>query len=122
MSTPAIDGMIADLWPNLAAAQDAHHAAHGVYFQCLWTHEAAPDTDAAPDLQGITPAGQAEVPTDWLPQLIRARLSVDTYGQPDGWTLTAQAIVDGQTVLRRCDCGIDGTRSCEWQVPQVAPD
>jgi hypothetical protein len=44
-------------------------------------------------------------------------LTVDTYGKPEGWTVTLE--VDGW--FRCIDCGVDATRSSEWQAYPPAP-
>jgi hypothetical protein len=44
-------------------------------------------------------------------------MRIDTYGKPDGWTMTLQASIDGEVWQRSIDCGVNTSRSTAWAVP-----
>jgi hypothetical protein len=44
-----------------------------------------------------------------------------TYGKPDGWTLTMQAIIEGELWECCVDCGVDASRSRPWAVVVEPP-
>jgi len=42
-------------------------------------------------------------------------VKIDTYGKPDGWTMTLQATIDGGLWERAIDNGTDPSRSSDWR-------
>lgn len=114
-TTEQIDAVLATLWPGVVAQQDAYFASSGSYYQMLWTHSAPPSEMTAPDNLHARPTDQPGVPVSGLPAAMRSRMRIDTYGQPAGWTMTLQAVVDGALWSRSIDCGVDGARSSAWQ-------
>ena len=58
---------------------------------------------------------QPASPIQGLPATMRSRMRIDTYGKPDGWTVTLQASIDGELWQRSIDCGTDSSRNAEWQ-------
>jgi hypothetical protein len=47
-------------------------------------------------------------------------MRIDTYGKPDGWTLTLQAQIEGSLWQRSIDCGTDSSRSKPWTEEPLA--
>lgn len=117
-----IDATLAALLPAVAQQQDGYFATHGVYYQMLWTHAQPPTEPAAPDNLAALPIGQAAGTVAGLPGLMRSRMKIDTYGKPDGWTLTLQASIDGEVWQRSVDCGVNPSRSAAWAVPGPLPE
>lgn len=118
-----IDAAVTALWPLVVAQQDAYLAVHGCYYQMLWTHSETPSEPTPPDALDERPTDQPATTIRGLPSAMRARLRIDTYGQPVGWTMTLQARIDGEVWQRAIDCGVDATRSMEWTLmpqPQEA--
>ena len=115
-ATDQIDAVASALWPGVVAQQGAYHAASGAYYQMLWTHSEPPSVAAAPDSLAQRPSDQPASPIQGLPATMRSRMRIDTYGKPDGWTLTLQAIINGQVWQRSIDCGVDAARSAGWEV------
>ena len=113
-TTDQIDAVVSALWNGVVTQQDAYHAATGAYYQMLWTHNEPPSEATAPDSLGERPTDQPASPIQGLPAAMRSRMRIDTYGKPDGWTLTLQAQIDGSIWQRSIDCGADPTRSREW--------
>jgi hypothetical protein len=111
-----IDGTLSMLWPSVVAQQDAYFAMSGCYYQMLWTHSAAPSGMASADNVDARPTDQAAFSIEGLPALMRSRFKIDTYGQPAGWTMTLEAVIDGVLWSRSVDCGVDDSRSTEWHV------
>ncbi len=121
-TTEQIDAVVAALWPGVVAQQAAYHAGNAGYYQMLWTHSAPPITATAPDSLHQRPTDQPASPIQGLPATMRSRMRIDTYGQPAGWTMTLQAIIDGALWQRSIDCGVDPSRSLAWAlVPQSQP-
>jgi len=114
-TTDQIDAVLAALWPGVVAQQDAYCAANGAYYQMLWTHSGPPFAATAPDRLGDRPTDQPVSPIQGLPAAMRSRMKIDTYGKPDGWTLTLQATIDGELWERSIDSGTDQSRSSDWQ-------
>jgi hypothetical protein len=112
--TDQIDAVVDALWPGVVAQQAGYHAANGAYYQMLWTHSEPPSTSTQPDSLGSRPTDQPASPIQGLPATMRSRMKIDTYGKPDGWTLTLEAQIDGVLWQRSIDCGADPTRSKEW--------
>jgi hypothetical protein len=112
--TDQIDAVASALWPGVVAQQAAYYAANGAYYQMLWTHSAPPSEPTAPDSLGARPTDQPASPIQGLPATMRSRMRIDTYGKPDGWTLTLEADIDGTLWQRSIDCGTDPSRSTEW--------
>ena len=115
-TTEQIDAVVSALWGEVAAQQDSYFVATGTYYQMLWTHSAPPSSASAPDSIGDRPTDQPAYPIHGLPQTMRSRMRIDTYGKPDGWTMTLQAMIDGELWERAIDCGIDQSRSASWHV------
>jgi hypothetical protein len=119
-TTEHIDAVAAALWAGVVAQQDAYHAASGVYYQLLWTHNEPPAAATAPDALDARPTDQPASPIQGLPQTMRSRMRIDTYGKPDGWTATLQATIDGEVWQRSIDCGTDPSRNAAWApLPQT---
>lgn len=113
-TTDAIDATVTALWPTVVAQQEAYRAAHGCYYQMLWTHTAVPSSYTAPDNLNARPTDQPPHPVSNLPATMRSRFKIDTYGDPDGWVMTLQTSDNGSTVSRIIDCGTDPTRTQAW--------
>ena len=120
-TTDQIDAVSTALWPGVVAQQNAYHAASGEYYQMLWTHSEPPAAAAAPDSLGERPTDQPASPIHGLPATMRSRMRIDTYGKPDGWTVTLQARIDGEVWQRSIDCGVDPSRSSGWSTLPPAP-
>ena len=118
-TTDQIDAVLVALWPGVVAQQDSYCAANGAYYQMLWTHSGPPSAATAPDRLGDRPTDQPASPIQGLPATMRSRMRIDTYGKPDGWTLTLQAIIDGVTWIRCIDCGVDASRNASWHVAET---
>jgi hypothetical protein len=117
-----IDATLAALLPAVAQQQGVYFATHGVYYQMLWTHKEPPTQPAPPDNLTALPIGQAAGTVAGLPGLMRSRMRIDTYGKPDGWTMTLQASVNGEVWQRSIDCGVNSIRSTAWVVPSLPPE
>lgn len=113
-TTDQIDSVVAALWPGVVAQQDAYREANGGYYQLLWTHSAAPSQPTPPDSLDERPTDQPASPIQGLPSTMRSRMRIDTYGKPDGWTMTLEAVIDGDLWRRSIDCGVDESRSQSW--------
>jgi hypothetical protein len=120
-TTDQIDAVSSALWAGVVAQQDGYHAANGAYYQMLWTHSEPPAASTAPDSLADRPTDQPASPIQGLPATMRSRMRIDTYGKPDGWTVTLQAEIDGEVWQRSIDCGTDASRSAEWAVLPPAP-
>lgn len=114
-TTDQIDATVSALWPGVVAQQDAYHATHGAYYQLLWTHAEPPSEATAPDSLADRPTDQPASPIQGLPATMRSRMRIDTYGQPAGWTMTLEAIIDGALWSRSVDCGVDPSRNANWR-------
>jgi hypothetical protein len=112
--TEQIDATLVALLPSVTQQQEAYFAEHGVYYQMLWTHSSPPAEATPPDSLAALPVGQAPATVAGLPATMRSRIRIDTYGKPDGWTLTMQASIDGAVWQRSVDCGVDASRSSGW--------
>lgn len=118
----AIDATVSALWPGVVAQQAAYYATHGGYYQMLWTHSEPPSQAMPPDSLEERPTDQPASPIQGLPATMRSRMRINTYGQPAGWTMTLQAVIDGELWQRSIDCGVDESRSQAWAlVPPPAP-
>jgi hypothetical protein len=115
-TTDQIDAVSSALWAGVVAQQDAYHAANGAYYQMLWTHSEPPAAATAPDSLDDRPTDQPASPIQGLPATMRSRMRIDTYGKPDGWTVTLQSEIDGEVWQRSIDCGTDASRSVAWAV------
>ena len=120
-TTDQIDAAVSALWPGVVAQQDAYRAQHGGYYQLLWTHSVAPSQPAPPDSLDERPTDQPASPIQGLPATMRSRMRIDTYGKPDGWTMTLQASIDCKVWQRSVDCGVDDSRSSAWAALPPAP-
>jgi hypothetical protein len=120
-TTNEIDAVLSFLWPGVAEQQNGYHAANGVYYQMLWTHSEPPAAATAPDSLEERPTDQPASPIQGLPAVMRSRMRIDTYGKPDGWTMTLEAVIDGKVWQRSIDCGVDPSRSSEWAALPPAP-
>jgi hypothetical protein len=121
-TTDQIDAAASALWAGVVFQQDAYRAANGAYYQMLWTHSEPPTAATAPDSLNERPTDQPASPIQGLPATMRSRMRIDTYGQPDGWTMTLEASIDGEVWQRSIDCGTDLGRNSEWQiVPLTVP-
>jgi hypothetical protein len=120
-ATDQIDAVSSALWAGVVAQQAAYHAANGAYYQMLWTHSEPPAAATAPDSLSDRPTDQPASPIQGLPATMRSRMRIDTYGKPDGWTVTLQASIDGEVWQRSIDCGTDPSRNAAWAVLPPAP-
>lgn len=120
-TTDQIDAVADALWAGVVAQQDGYYAANGAYYQMLWTHSEPPSEPTAPDSLGDRPTDQPASPIQGLPATMRSRMRIDTYGKPDGWTLTLEASIDGQVWSRSIECGTDPSRSTPWAVEAPSP-
>jgi len=116
-----IDAVVDALWPGVVAQQAGYHAANGAYYQMLWTHSEPPSEPTAPSSLDERPTDQPASPMQGLPATMRSRMRIDTYGKPDGWTLTLEADIDGTVWQRSIDCGTDPKRSTPWTVEAPSP-
>jgi hypothetical protein len=120
-TTDQIDAVSSALWAGVVAQQAVYHAANGAYYQMLWTHSEPPAAATAPDSLSDRPTDQAASPIQGLPATMRSRMRIDTYGKPDGWTMTLEAKIDGNVWTRSIDCGSDPSRNAAWAVLPPAP-
>jgi len=116
-----IDATVAALWAGVVAQQEGYFAANGGYYQMLWTHSEPPTEPTAPDSLDDRPTDQPASPVQGLPETMRSRLRIDTYGEPNGWTMKLQASIDGEVWQRSIDCGTDESRNAEWAVVPPPP-
>lgn len=121
-TTDQIDAVVAALWPGVVAQQSGFYSATGAYYQMLWTHDEPPLTATAPDTLADRPTDQPATPIQGLPATMRSRMRIDTYGKPDGWTMTLEASIDGEVWTRSIDCGIDPSRSVAWHAQETPPN
>ena len=120
-TTEQIDAVSSALWAGVVAQQNAYHAASGAFYQMLWTHSEPPAAATAPDSLDDRPTDQPASPIQGLPATMRSRMRIDTYGKPDGWTVTLQAEIDGEVWQRSIDCGVDPSRNQAWAALPPAP-
>ena len=121
-TTDQIDAVVAALWDGVVAQQQGYCNANGVYYQMLWTHREPPASSKAPDNLDESPTAQVAATIQGLPAIMRSRMRIDTYGKPDGWTMTLQASIDGEVWQRSIDCGVDPSRSAAWAVLPPLPE
>lgn len=119
-TTDQIDAVVSALWAGVVAQQDGYYETHGAYYQLLWTHAQPPSDSTSPDNLGERPTDQPASPIQGLPGSMRSRMRIDTYGEPSGWTMTLEAVIDGKTWSRSVDCGVDESRSQPWHAVAVA--
>jgi hypothetical protein len=116
-TTNQIDAVVDALWAGVVAQQAGYYAANAAYYQMLWTHSEPPASATAPDNLDARPTDQPASPIQGLPATMRSRMRIDTYGKPDGWTVTLEASIDGEVWQRSVDCGVDPSRSAAWAMP-----
>ena len=121
LTTDQIDAVVDALWTGVIAQQDAFHSASSAYYQMLWTHSHPPSAATAPDSLEDRPTDQPASPIQGLPETMRSRMRIDTYGQPAGWTLRLEASIDGEVWSRSIDCGTDDSRSAPWATESHSP-
>lgn len=120
-TTDQTDAVVSGLWPEVVAQQQDYYDAHGGYYQMLWTHTQPPSAATAADNMAARPTDQPASEIKGLPETMRSRMRIDTYGKPDGWTMTLQAVIDGQLWQRSVDCGSDQSRASAWHVVPPPP-
>jgi len=120
-TTQQIDAVVSALWPGVVAQQENYFAANAAYYQMLWTHSEPPSQPTAPDSLDNRPTDQPAAPIQGLPESMRSRMRIDTYGKPDGWAMTLQAMIDGEVWMRSIDSGVDPSRNAAWAVVQPPP-
>jgi hypothetical protein len=120
-TTEQIDEVLSAMWPGVVEQQSRYFSANKEHYQILWTHGSAPSSFTPPDSLGDRPTDQPASAVQGLPPLMRSRMRIDTYGEPHGWTLTLEAMIDGQLWSRSIDCGVDPSRSMSWRVV-IPPD
>lgn len=127
-TTDQISAAMSSLWPLVQRQQETYLSANGCYYQLLWTHATPPTAPTPPDNLDKTPTYEQPADVVGLPAVMRSRIRIDTYGKPDGWTLTMQAIIEGELWECCVDCGVDSSRSRPWAVvvepppsPQATP-
>lgn len=113
-TTDQIDSTVSALWEAVVAQQAGYHAVKGAYYQMLWTHNDPPAAATAPDNLTARPTDQPASPIHGLPATMRSRMRIDTYGKPDGWTMTLEAVIGGRLWSRSVDCGVDAGRNVPW--------
>ena len=122
-----IDNWLTPRWVWLRGKQDDYFAAHGQYFQGLWTHtNEVEQTDA---LDGDTIADNLDSkptdrPHDWRDAVgnaldalpIPARLRLDVYDGPlgQGWLATLQVKYQGNIYQRSKQVGPETWRTVDW--------
>jgi hypothetical protein len=114
-TTDSIDAVVNALWQGVAAQQDSYFAAHGVYYQLMWTHKQPPSSPSAPDNLSQRPTDQPAASFQGLPPTMRSRMKIDNYGKPDGWIMTLETVIDGVTWTKCIDCGTDVSRNQGWK-------
>jgi hypothetical protein len=120
-TTEQISAAMSSLWPLVQRQQETYLSANGCYYQLLWTHEEPPAAPEPPDNLDETPTYEQPAEIVGLPPVMRSRIRIDTYGKPDGWTLTMQAMIGGQLWECCVDCGVDASRSRPWAVVVEPP-
>lgn len=119
------DAQINVLLPRLAEFQGDYHNATGRYYQALRSHSEVPDVLSEPDHLSGKPTDQDEdLAYFWgrahaaLPAKIGWAFSINTYSGPDGdgYVLTANAEIDGETWTRSVNVGPEDWRSSDWTV------
>lgn len=115
LTTDQIDAVASALWASVVAQQNDYYAANGSYYQMLWTHSKPPAAATAPDSLDNRPTDQPASSIQGLPATMRSRMRIDTYGKPDGWTLTLESNIDGKVWHRSIDCGVDDSRNASWR-------
>jgi hypothetical protein len=116
------DAQIAVLLPRLDDFQYQYHVTNGRYFQALQSHSSAPEVPTVPDGIEASPTDQPEaLAYFWstfaeLPDLLAWSFRIDTYSGPlgDGYVLTVETVVNGQTWTRAINYGPDAWRNAEW--------
>lgn len=120
-TTDQIDAVVDALWSGVVAQQSGYHAQRAVYYQLMWTHAAVPTDYEPPDNLDDRPTDQPAHPIQGLPETMRSRMKIDTYGKPDGWVMTLETSIDGDVWSRSIDCGVDASRSAAWAVVPTLP-
>jgi hypothetical protein len=120
-TTNQIDAVVSAMWPGIVEQQSRYFSANGEHYQILWTHDSPPSSPGPPNSLGDRPTDQPASAVQGLPSLMRSRMRIDTYGSPHGWTLTLEAVIDGQLWSRSIDCGVDASRSMPWEIV-IPPD
>lgn len=120
-TTDQIDAVVDALWAGVVGQQSSYRDSFGGYYQMLWTHKNPPSAFTPPDNLNERPSDQASFPIQGLPATMRSRMRIDTYGKPDGWTMTLEAVIDGNVWQRSIDCGVDESRSSPWTKLPPAP-
>lgn len=110
-----IDAVVEELWAGVVSQQEAYRSATGAYYQLLWTHVSPPSSSKAPDNLASRPTDQAAFPISGLPETMRSRMRINTYGKPDGWVMVLEYADEGVVFSRSIDCGHDASRSAAWQ-------
>jgi hypothetical protein len=111
-----IEAVLSVLWPGVVAQQNGYYASALCYYQMLWTHKSVPAIASRPDNLDARPTDQPAAPMQGLPQNMRSRMRIDTYGKPDGWVMTLETVIDGVTWTKCMDCGVDASRTKSWLV------
>ncbi len=116
----AIDKLIGDLSPQLAALQSTYRSTKGRYWQGARTHTIIPleGLPSAPNLS-LKPTDQSE---SWaafgltLPALSEAALSIETYSGPSGsgYVIHADVYSEGTLHRKSINVGPEPYRTRDW--------
>jgi len=119
------DAQIDLLLPRLESFQWQYHAINGRFFQALESHTSAPDVPTVPDGIQLSPTDQPEaLAYFWqyagLPLTLAWSYRIDTYSGPDGdgYVLSVQTLINGETWQRAVNYGPDTWRSADWYLVQ----
>ncbi len=126
--TGAIDGGIANVWPEIVSQQETYLAGHGRYFQGLCTHSTPPadGEPASPDQLNLRPDYQEESWHDVGYDMANPRvaLTIDQYRGPHGpgYVCSFRVAINGQIWRRQKNVGPETSRDSDWHVEEVAGD
>lgn len=116
----AVDTWLANRWNAIQNAQANYVAAHGRYFQGLFTHSVRPTDGAetAPDRLADKPTDQAHRWADFinLPATMPTRIRIDVYSGPigAGYVATVDIRVNGTNWRRSAQVGPETWRTRAW--------
>lgn len=116
------DAQIDVLWPRLQNFQSQYHTVNGYYYQALESNSTVPEVPTLPDGLNEAPSDQPEtLALFWqdfaeLPTELSWSFHIDTYSGPDGdgYVLTVDTLIDGQTWRRSLNYGPDTWRADDW--------
>ena len=117
-----IDAQVNVMLPRLDDFQAQYFTVNGRYYQALQSHTAAPDVPTIPDGIDQSPTDQPEsLALFWdafaeLPDQLAWSFRIDTYSGPDGdgYVLTIETLINGETWTRAVNYGPDAWRAADW--------